>query len=462
MPMISSVCCTCHLEAMVFMSADDVFYYFLLLSVHTHTHTWYACVITVENWPFPLPERSTIDLQSQHNTSRFSDICTQLQTNIKTGAHTYNEKKIESSQRAHTHTHAHRNDTMTWQDFHLDKQRCKTALCPTHLVRNEDITCCRWGRFTLVWGKNEHLLLCVGHSGMFFLQGGLHTKCSPTCLASSGEHNSVFTHCPLYTSHSNLFKSHFSAAYGKRRRSILVIVIFLVPAHFTCLLELVENSHHGENWSGQMIRMNRSSFCRQTMLNSECQVIIDLVQPTVKQSAHQSLSPKSFKSQISYIAQCSSQTWIAFLSHLKSGNNFTTLITLYWSCTCLTVIYILVFLTSPTIFLSIYHPHSCSHSRLTSPIFPLPSNCHANRRAVFHTIPLSPLIIIFYILCDSVCVFVLNFSTNFILQKTSLTFDIRVEIQMKCPLKRIFGSEQNLWKFADLQSGKCISLKIRL
>ena len=59
-------------------------------------------------------------------------------------------------------------------------------------------------------------------------------------------------------------------------------------------------------------------------------------------------------------------------------------ITLYQSCTCLTAIYILVFLTSPTFFFSIYHPCSYSHT-LASPIFPLPSsNCHANRHRTFY------------------------------------------------------------------------------
>ncbi len=67
---------------------------------HTHTHTHMhtqmevqcASVITVKDWPLLLPERSTIDPQSQHNTSHLSDICTQVKINNETGTHMHNQK----------------------------------------------------------------------------------------------------------------------------------------------------------------------------------------------------------------------------------------------------------------------------------------------------------------------------------------------------------------------------------
>lgn len=112
---------------------------------------------------------------------------------------------------------------------------------------------------------------------------------------------------------------------------------------------------------------------------------------------------------VSYAAQYSSHTQLAFFSHLESWNNSSTMNPLYRSWTCPTAIYILVFLTSPTFFLSIYHPRFCSHTRLASPIFPLTSNCHTNRRTVFYALILSLLIIIFYPLWRwfIVCVLVL-------------------------------------------------------
>ncbi len=130
------------------------------------------------------------------------------------------------------------------------------------------------------------------------------------------------------------------------------------------------------------------------------------VQWTVNQSANQSSFDKSkvFMSHISYAARCSSQTQLAFFSHLESGNNSSSLITLYQSRTCLTAIYILVFLTSPSFFLSISHPRSRSRTRLASPIFSLPSNCHANRHAAFCALTLSPLIIVFMMVFFFVCV----------------------------------------------------------
>lgn len=58
-------------------------------------------------------------------------------------------------------------------------------------------------------------------------------------------------------------------------------------------------------------------------------------------------------------------------------------------------IYLSVSHLSHVFFLSIYHPRSRSHTRLASPIFSLPSNCHANRRAAFDALTLSPFIIVF-------------------------------------------------------------------
>ena len=140
--------------------------------------------------------------------------------------------------------------------------------------------------------------------------------------------------------------------------------------------------------------------------------------------------PKVKGPRVTYAA--SSTLHLVFFSHLESKNNPSTMITLYQSCTCLTAIYILVFLTSPTFFLSIYHPRSRSHTRLASPIFALPSNCHANRHAVLYALTLSPLIIIFHPLwwcvcvcvCVCACPFLLHmhrFATHFVLQKLALT-----------------------------------------
>lgn len=91
------------------------------------------------------------------------------------------------------------------QHFYLDLRRCKTGRVTITLLklrtspvmfRAESHSC----------EENEHAALRLGRSDVFFPQSVRHTKCSPTCLASSGESNSLFTDCPLYTSHSNLFK----------------------------------------------------------------------------------------------------------------------------------------------------------------------------------------------------------------------------------------------------------------
>lgn len=157
--------------------------------------------------------------------------------------------------------------TVTWQDFHLDKQRCKTVLCPTHLVRIVDITCCLPHIFTLIREKMS-IATQYWRQWHVFLLGRLHTKCSPTCLASSREHNSVFTDCPLYTSHSTLFKIALFSVVWWTAYPIFVLAIFSVPAHITLLLGLVDNLH--------LEQIYLELWARAFMMTNDCGITIKI------------------------------------------------------------------------------------------------------------------------------------------------------------------------------------------
>lgn len=61
--------------------------------------------------------------------------------------------------------------------------------------------------------QKEHPLLTVGHT--FLLQRVLHTKCSPTCLASYGD-TAEFSLTAHFTPPIQIYLNHsFHKAYGK-------------------------------------------------------------------------------------------------------------------------------------------------------------------------------------------------------------------------------------------------------
>lgn len=63
--------------------------------------------------------------------------------------------------------------------------------------------------------QKEHPLLTVGRGHTFFLQRVLHTKCSPTCLASYGD-TAVFSLTAHFTPPIQIYLNHsFHKAYGK-------------------------------------------------------------------------------------------------------------------------------------------------------------------------------------------------------------------------------------------------------
>lgn len=94
-----------------------------------------------------------------------------------------------------------------------------------------------------------------------FLLGMLHTKCSPTCL--SGEHNSVFTDYPLYTSHSTLFKSFF-----QQDGEGVSLFLFLQFFHSCCPLHTSSRtSRKFTSWIKLVGTTNKSFFwCQMTIL----------------------------------------------------------------------------------------------------------------------------------------------------------------------------------------------------
>lgn len=85
------------------------------------------------------------------------------------------------------------------------------------------ITCCLCCAFTLVGrggegGGGKHRILVLATVAFFFLLlGMLHTKCSPTCLASFCKQKGDFRWLPtLHLLYSSLFKSLFFSSLCQR------------------------------------------------------------------------------------------------------------------------------------------------------------------------------------------------------------------------------------------------------